>query len=89
MSPTRSLVTALVLVYMHSLVCHAQSANIAGDVPNVRFTTQDINSCDPLVQVLLDPRTAAFREFIMLLGQQDGKHINKLMRARLRLAGWG
>lgn len=50
----------------------AQSIDIPGDVPGVRFTTQDVNSCDPLVQVLLDPRTAAFREFTQLLGQTDG-----------------
>lgn len=66
------MLVAAVVTLALSATSYAQSVDIKGDVPGVRFTTADVQACDPLTQVLADPRTSGFKAFAKELGQTEG-----------------
>lgn len=66
------LVAAVVVLACTPSFVIAQSVDVTGDVPGVRFTAQDVQSCDPLTQVLADPRASGFKSFVKELGQNEG-----------------
>lgn len=66
------LVATAVVMLSYCTTGYAQSVDITGDVPGVRFTVQDVQACDPFTQVLADPRASGFKNFVKELGQTEG-----------------
>lgn len=66
------MLVAAVVLLTYVATGTAQSVDITGDVPGVRFTAQDVQACDPLTQILADPRASGFKAFTKELGQTEG-----------------